>query len=186
MRSIGRPHLCAWWCCSHNYIMAKPPGPFACTRIKEHQSPDILPFSHFQALPGHRSQHQPTQCKSSISQKQHHQVQSEGGHCYLNKGNPPEYGWGTGPTSNIQSSQRWWSLSDSDEIFVSYLIFSLWVLEFSALINNNNNNNNNNKRRRRKGKFKYLLVFTEIPKNDGTYIHTILVIWISRKAKVLA
>ena len=89
---------------------------------------------------------------------------------------PPEYGWGTGPT-NLQSSQRWWSLSDSYEVFVSYLIFSLWVLEFSVLINDNNNNNNNNnnnkRRRRRKGQFKYLLVFTEIPKNDGTYIHTI-------------
>ena len=42
----------------------------------------------------------------------------------------------------LKSSSCWWSLSDSDEIFVCYL--SLWVLEFSALINNNNNNNNNN------------------------------------------
>ena len=41
----------------------------------------------------------------------------------FNKGNPPGYDWGTRPTGNLQSSQRWWSLSDSDEIFVSYLIF---------------------------------------------------------------
>ena len=58
------------------------------------------------------------------------------------------------------------------------LFFSLWVLEFSALINNNNDNNNNDnnnkRRRRRKGQFKYQLVFAEMPKNDGTYIYTMI------------
>ena len=60
--------------------------------------------------------------------------------------------------------------------FVPYF-FGL-SLGISALINNNNNNNNNNKnnnnnnnkRRRRKGQFKNLLIFAEMPKNDGTYI----------------
>ena len=63
------------------HSLAKPPGPLPCTRIKEHQSPDLI-ICHFLALPGHGSQHQPTQCKSSIWRKQHHQEQSEGGHCY--------------------------------------------------------------------------------------------------------
>ena len=49
------------------------------------------------------------------------------------------------------------------------LFFSLWVLEFSALINDNNDSNKR-RRRRRKGQFKNLLVFAEMPKNDGTYI----------------
>ena len=52
------------------------------------------------------------------------------------------------------------------------LFFSLWVLEFSALINDNNDNNK--RRRRRKGQFKYLLVFAEMPQNDGTYIYTMM------------
>ena len=42
-------------------------------------------FCRFWALPGHRSQHQPTQCKSTIWRKQQHQAQSEGGHCYKTK-----------------------------------------------------------------------------------------------------
>ena len=54
------------------------------------------------------------------------------------------------------------------------LFFSLWVLEFSALINNNNDSNKRRRRRRRKEQFKYLLVFAEMSKNDGTYIYTMM------------
>ena len=59
-----------------------------------------------------------------------------------------------------------------DGLLFRTLFFSLWVLEFSALINNNNDNNK--RRRRRKEQFKYLLVFAEMPKNDGTYIYTMM------------
>ena len=91
-------------------------------------------FCRFWALPGHRSQHQPTQCKSTTWRKQQHQAQSEGGHFYKTKESslimdegldlPPLYNPPLGILlRNLSPPQRWWRLSDSDEIFVCILVF---------------------------------------------------------------
>ena len=60
---------------------------------------------------------------------------------------------------------------NADEVWVIQTKYSFRTLFFRSEFWNNDNNK---RRRRRKGQFKYLLVFTGMPKNDGTYIYTMM------------
>ena len=142
------------WCCPDNYIGQTARSlPFV--RYLDQRTPVPWYFCRFWALPGHRSQHQPTQCKSTTWRKQHHHAQSEGGHCYnIKQGNAP-WLWMRDWTYHQFTILPWgfcYATCHLTTLMTSewlernihlYLGFSLWVLEFSVLNDNNNNNNNN-------------------------------------------
>ena len=105
-------------------------------------------FCRFLALPSNGSQHQPTQCKSTVLRKQHHQAQSQGAISF--KQRKPSLNMDEGldlipPVNNPLLGIHNFSVTqqdkplNNDEVRVIrtkywfHFNFSLWVLEFSVL-----------------------------------------------------